>query len=1196
MVWLWVPEDVSAAPEAIRDTPAPSSRTSHLPLPNRPFVLEIKQNSESEYIFCSGASRVPSMLFPFVVIGVRHPFLLERAGGAHGSNASFGICEEKIRSPGFNINPATRMTSLRLRSWLQQPDWQTLVVRCGAEEGVSQRCSEGIKRLERLEQAAFQYRYFPPATVAHSEESVAWCVELLLHVPPAGWTAASRPSATRVTLDPVPRAFVERLLENSNADNIQQDKDTDAQRIANVPPIRRLNTVVGGEGGEERWQLYPALAIKDAQCDVKSAIMGVPITVGCYLAISHAATADGEGENDAATGRNIYYFRVADVAMKRRDGTAFEGTSRMIQIAPSTNVRLNLAARGSSCLLEPASSRLLNKELAVRSDVAVGLDSEVTHCLKRIQRAVFESSFPYEHAPCASLLLTGPSGCGKHSVLRTSLASLQADPSSAIIDTIYVQWGLEASTEGSPTSSITKESSLSAAFRSAGCSGDVSSLFLASTLNVLPTMAHHGTATPTVVCVLSIEDAAKEFPADDVRLTRLNTERLMRGMAIIEEALQIAVRSAVSKGAISWPTGIDAHPLLGVAFVVAAFAPTARCVSSLVTSSLFGHGIVSSKSSGGISGGGGVIEVPLPGVAQREALIASRITSVSLESDREAQASQAALPETITSALRRIGQCCSRAAARFLMGVSGRDCTRVGSYINEELARFTSMTTGQDAHAALGSFAASLGRFFRTDVDTRILECALEDISSDSLVAAVLGIQPPPSTSASATTAFVESATGKVAPVVMGFVRIPGLVVNGLTTRGGLPDEGTVAGTSWNDIGGLADVKERLRKALILPRLYPDAFRRFSVSPPKGILLYGPPGCAKTTLVKALCNEGLYSFIYVDCASVLSSYVGESEQFLRDIFHKGRAQAPCIVFFDEVEGVSGNRAPSSGGGGDSARLLSTLLIEIDGFATASDDLDSHVCFVGATNLPHLVDPALLRPGRFDYLVEVPLPTAAERYSIIIAILQRGQRATTTTLQQRQRPPLNERFPSTYAGLFTPNGDGSEEVATTAEELGIAVQRFVDCVLDPTSIGFFSLPAGDVPFANNASSLSLPTDLEALRSLSERKTVLIHTVFESINESRETRNDSSLVAETQLLALKACAADTLVSLCDDATDGFSGADLTSLVKEAAAIRQRHEGKGVEPLCHITLRDIEAAALLVHPVDFDRTALENFRDTH
>ncbi|KAG5499186.1 hypothetical protein JIQ42_03998 [Leishmania sp. Namibia] len=198
-----------------------------------------------------------------------------------------------------------------------------------------------------------------------------------------------------------------------------------------------------------------------------------------------------------------------------------------------------------------------------------------------------------------------------------------------------------------------------------------------------------------------------------------------------------------------------------------------------------------------------------------------------------------------------------------------------------------------------------------------------------------------------------------------------------------LPDIASVLpfkAVRWSEIGGLAEVKDRLHRALVWPQQQPELMRRFHITPPRGILLYGPPGCAKTTLIKALCSEGNFSLIYLDSATVVSAYVGESERYLRDVFTRARRQAPCIVFFDEVE-VLGGRRVCGGHDSEHVRLLSTLLTEMDGFA------DIHgVCFVGATNVPHLLDPALMRPGRFDYMVHVPLPILADRESILQLLL------------------------------------------------------------------------------------------------------------------------------------------------------------------------------------------------------------------
>ncbi|KEG15122.1 putative Transitional endoplasmic reticulum ATPase [Trypanosoma grayi] len=223
----------------------------------------------------------------------------------------------------------------------------------------------------------------------------------------------------------------------------------------------------------------------------------------------------------------------------------------------------------------------------------------------------------------------------------------------------------------------------------------------------------------------------------------------------------------------------------------------------------------------------------------------------------------------------------------------------------------------------------------------------------------------------------------------------------------------------WSEIGGLDDVKERLRRALILPRLQPEAFARFGVVPPRGILLYGPPGCAKTSLVKALCSEGCFSFIYLDSATLISAYVGESERQLRDVFRKAARQTPCIVFFDEVEVLGGKRGAGSHDG-DQARLLSTLLTEMDGFIGSSG-----VCFVGATNTPHLLDSALLRPGRFDYLVYIPLPPRDDRREIL-ALTLAGTAADVDALADATEGFSGADLTSLTSGVLLELLEGSEE--------------------------------------------------------------------------------------------------------------------------------------------------------------------------
>ena len=177
-----------------------------------------------------------------------------------------------------------------------------------------------------------------------------------------------------------------------------------------------------------------------------------------------------------------------------------------------------------------------------------------------------------------------------------------------------------------------------------------------------------------------------------------------------------------------------------------------------------------------------------------------------------------------------------------------------------------------------------------------------------------------------------------------------------------------VPSVRWSDIGGQEEVKQHLTEAFEWPLEDPEVFTRLGVAPPRGILLYGPPGCSKTLLAKALATESSRNFIAVKGPELFSKWVGDSEKAVRDVFRKARAAAPSIIFFDEIDSLAAAR--SSGGGGDAVveRVLSQLLIELDGVQPLTD-----VTVLAATNRPDLLDPALLRPGRIDRAVYVAPP-------------------------------------------------------------------------------------------------------------------------------------------------------------------------------------------------------------------------------
>lgn len=172
----------------------------------------------------------------------------------------------------------------------------------------------------------------------------------------------------------------------------------------------------------------------------------------------------------------------------------------------------------------------------------------------------------------------------------------------------------------------------------------------------------------------------------------------------------------------------------------------------------------------------------------------------------------------------------------------------------------------------------------------------------------------------------------------------------------------------WTDIGGLVAVKEELKEAIEWPMKHADLFYEADIVPPKGLLLFGPPGTGKTMIAKAVATNSEANFISIKGPELLSKWVGESEKAIREVFRKARQASPCVVFFDEIDSVAPRRSTGEGDSHVGQRIVSQILTEMDGL----EDLKG-VVVIGATNRPDIIDEALLRPGRFDRLLEVPLP-------------------------------------------------------------------------------------------------------------------------------------------------------------------------------------------------------------------------------
>ncbi|MDT5041265.1 MAG: hypothetical protein QOE51_2250, partial [Actinoplanes sp.] len=187
-----------------------------------------------------------------------------------------------------------------------------------------------------------------------------------------------------------------------------------------------------------------------------------------------------------------------------------------------------------------------------------------------------------------------------------------------------------------------------------------------------------------------------------------------------------------------------------------------------------------------------------------------------------------------------------------------------------------------------------------------------------------------------------------------------------------------VASVTLDDVGDMVEVKQVLTESVLWPLTYPDTFARLGVQPPRGVLLFGPPGCGKTYLVKAIAGTGKANVLSVKGAELLSKWVGESERAVRELFRRARVAAPTLVFLDEVDALAPTRGQATDGG-TTDRVVAALLTELDGVESLRN-----VVVIGATNRPDLIDPALLRPGRLERLIYVPPPDAEARTAILRA--------------------------------------------------------------------------------------------------------------------------------------------------------------------------------------------------------------------
>ena len=229
---------------------------------------------------------------------------------------------------------------------------------------------------------------------------------------------------------------------------------------------------------------------------------------------------------------------------------------------------------------------------------------------------------------------------------------------------------------------------------------------------------------------------------------------------------------------------------------------------------------------------------------------------------------------------------------------------------------------------------------------------------------------------------------------------------------------------SWDDVGGLDSLKEELREAIEWPLKYEEAIDYTDIQAPKGVLLYGPPGTGKTLIAKAVAKMTESNFISVKGPELLSKWVGESEKGVREIFRKARQAAPCIIFFDEVDSLVPKRGTGGSGSNVTENVVSQILTEIDGL----EELNN-VLIIGATNRLDIVDEALLRPGRFDRIIEVPKPDAKGREHILKI--------------HTKKKPLDEKVDLKKIVEQTDGFSGADIAAVANQAAIAALKRYVD---------------------------------------------------------------------------------------------------------------------------------------------------------
>lgn len=403
-------------------------------------------------------------------------------------------------------------------------------------------------------------------------------------------------------------------------------------------------------------------------------------------------------------------------------------------------------------------------------------------------------------------------------------------------------------------------------------------------------------------------------------------------------------------------------------------------------------------------------------------------------------------PDALDSALRRAGrfdrEIClgipDEAARERILHVLAAKMRLDGSFDFQAIAKKTPGYVGADLVSLTKEAAViAVNRIFSTMLTTPSTATATSeggdsdgDKETTTTPTAVVAQEDAAAAAAdsirSKTTPFTAAQLAPLSITMADFVAAVGKVQPSAKREG----FATIPDVTWADIGALASVRDELVLSILHPIQHPERFEALGLKMPAGVLLYGPPGCGKTLLAKAIASESGANFISIKGPELLDKYVGESERAVRQVFQRARASSPCVVFFDELDALAPRRAGgagSEGGNGVSERVVNQLLTEMDGL-----DARRNVFVIAATNRPDIIDPAMLRPGRLDKLLYVALPVATERLAIL----------TTLTAKSRLDPSV---VLADIAHDTRCEGFSGADLSALVREAGIAALRETDLV-------------------------------------------------------------------------------------------------------------------------------------------------------